>query len=154
MLLLAGCGFAPAYGPAGAGSALQDRVAVEAPGTPDGFLLRARLEDRLGRAREGALRLGVGLSVEEVAAAVTPEGAITRFDLVGRAPWRLADAGGETLAEGTASAFTGYSATETTVASGAGEADARERLTVLLADAVVARLLLLPPERLGVGDRP
>ena len=123
-------------------------MAVETPDTPDGFLLGARLEDRLGRAEEG-LRLVAGLEVEEVAAAVTPEGAITRYDLVGRAPWRLAGADGAALADGTASAFTGYSATGTTVATGAAEADARERLMVLLADAIVARLLLLPPERLA-----
>ena len=123
-------------------------MAIETPDTPDGFLLGARLEDRLGRA-EGDLRLVAGLEIEEVAAAVTPGGAITRYDLVGRAPWRLVGRDGGSLAEGTATAFTGYSATGTTVATAAAEADARERLTVLLADAMVTRLLLLPPDRLA-----
>lgn len=147
-LLLAGCGFAPAYGPGGVGAALRDRVAVEAPATPDGFLLGARLEDRLGRSDGDALRLLADLSVREVAAAVTPEGAITRYDLEGRAPWRLLDASGRVLAEGTATAFTGFSATGTTVATGAAEADARGRLVALLADAISTRLLLLAPEAL------
>jgi LPS-assembly lipoprotein len=89
-----------------------------------------------------------GLSVETVSAAVTPGGAITRYDLVGRAPWRLTSPGGAVLAQGEATAFTGYSATGTTVATTAAEADARGRLMALLADAVVTRLLILPPSLL------
>lgn len=152
LLLLPACGFAPAYAPGGSGERLRGRVAVEAPDTPDGFVLGARLEDRLGRPDGAApLRLLLDLSVEEVSAAVTPGGAITRYDLVGRAPWRLLDAGGAVVADGEASAFTGYSATGTTVATTAAEADARGRLMALLADAVVTRLLLLPPSALPAG---
>ncbi len=167
---LAACGFAPAYGPGGTGNRLRGRVAVETPDTPDGFTLGARLEDRLGRAPDGAgLRLVADLSVETVPAAVTPGGAITRYDLVGRAPWRLVGPGGPAgrgsvmeedpfveaapveglvVAQGEATAFTGYSATGTTVATTAAEADARGRLMTLLADAVVTRLLVLPPASL------
>jgi len=74
---------------------------------------------------------------------------ITRYDLAGRAPWRLSDASGRVLAEAEATAFTGYSATGTTVATRTAEADARARLMALLADAIVTRALLLPPEVLG-----
>lgn len=150
---LAGCGFAPAYGPGGGGERLRGRVAVAAPDTPDGFVLGARLEDRLGRAPDGAaLRLVADLSVEAVSAAVTPGGAITRYDLVGRAPWRLLGPGEAVLAQDEATAFTGYSATGTTVATAAAEADARARLMALLAEAIVTRLLLLPPSRLPGPD--
>jgi LPS-assembly lipoprotein len=147
-LLLAACGFTPAYAPGGPGERLRDRIAVEAPETPEGFRLRARLEDRLGVARDGALVLTVELDGEIVAAAETPEGAITRYDLRGRARWRLLGASGEILAQGEATGFTGYSATGTAVATRSAEEDARERLVVLLADGIVARLLLLPPEAL------
>lgn len=144
-LTLAACGFAPAYAPGGAGDRLGGRIDLGVPDTPEGFLLRARLEDRLGRATAPVARLDVGIAIDVEPAAVTPERAITRYDLDGRAAWRLADAGGRTLAEDIARAFTGYSATGTTIATRAAEADARARLMVLLADAIVARLLALPP---------
>lgn len=143
LVLLPACGFAPAYAPGGPGEALRGRVAVEAPDTPDGYRLRLALEERLGTG--SGLRLAAEPTVEEVPAAVTPEGAITRFDLVGRATWALRDAGGATLAEGVATAFTGASATGSTVATRAAREDARARLMVLLADDVARRLLLPPP---------
>jgi len=147
-LALAACGFAPAYAPGQTGTALRGRVAVDTPDTPDGYRLRARLEDRLGRAEAPAATLVLDPAVERVSAAVTPEGAITRYNLEGRAPWRLEAPSGALLAEGVATAFTGSSATGSVVASRTAEADARERLMVLLADEVVTRLLLLPPDRL------
>ena len=160
LLLLPACGFAPAYAPGGSGERLRGQVAVEAPRTPDGFVLGARLEDRLGRP-SGAVapwRLLIEPVVEEVSAAITPDGAITRYDLVGRAPWRLLGAGeaalAPVLAQGEARAFTGFSATGPTVATAAAEADARERLMTLLADAVVTRLLLLPPPARPAGGAP
>ncbi|TNC71798.1 LPS assembly lipoprotein LptE [Rubellimicrobium roseum] len=143
-LALAACGFAPAYGPGGSGTALRGLVAVETPETSDGFQLRARLEDRLGRAAAPVATLAMDPAVEVVQAAVTPEGAITRYNLQGRAPWRLTDASGTVLAESEATAFTGYSATGPIVASRTAAEDARERLMILLADEVVMRLLLLP----------
>ena len=83
--------------------------------------------------------LAVEPSVEVLEAGITPDGAITRYNLEGRAA--LAPAWprtGAVLAEGEATAFTGYSATGTTVATRAAEAeDARERLMVLLADEIV-----------------
>lgn len=155
LLALAGCGFAPAYGPGGAGAALRGRVAVEAPATADGFAFRARIEDRLGRPGTGALGLSVALSAEADAAAVTRDGAITRYDLVGEAAWRLLSPSGGTVAAGTARGFAGSSATGSTIATRAAEEDARARLMAGLADEVVARLLLLPPEALaGSGGPP
>ena len=148
LLALAGCGFTPAYGPGGSGERLRGRLAVEAPDTVDGFRLRARLEDRLRRAEGPQAVLTVQPSVEAVEAGITPEGAITRYNLQGRAAWQLDSAAGVTLAQGEVTAFTGYSATGTTVATRAAEEDARERLSVILADEIVARLLLLPPEAL------
>ena len=46
---LAGCGFTPAYGPGGAGAALQGKVRIAEPSDRNGFDLVQRLEDRLGR---------------------------------------------------------------------------------------------------------
>lgn len=145
---VAGCGFAPAYGPGGPGARLRGRIAVQAPDTADGFRLRARLEDRLGQVEGSPAVLGVEPSVEVLEAGITPDGAITRYNLEGRAAWRLLSAEGAVLAEGEATGFTGYSATGTTVATRAAAEDARGRLMVLLADEIAARLLLLPPEAL------
>ena len=147
-MALAGCGFTPAYGPGGPGERLRERLVVETPDTPDGFRLRARLEDRLGRAEEAAAVLAVEPVLETVEAGITPEGAITRYNLQGRAAWRLDSPAGVILAQDEVTAFTGYSATGTTVATRAAEEDARDRVTILLADEIVARLLLLPPEAL------
>ena len=148
LLLLAGCGFEPAYGPGGPGERLRGRITVEAPDSVDGFRLRARLEDRLGQAGASASLLTVDSEVEVLEAGITPDGAITRYNLEGRAAWRLTSTTGVVLAEGEATGFTGYSATGTTVATRAAAEDARERLMVLLADEIVTRLLLLPPEAL------
>ena len=138
---LGACGFAPAYGPGGMGAALRGRVAVEAPATEDGTRLRRALEDRLGPAA-GPLRLAVEPAVATASSAETPAGAITRHTLTGRAGWRLSE-GGRVLAEGVAGASAGYSATGSTVAVRAAEADARARLAAALADAILRRLLLL-----------
>jgi LPS-assembly lipoprotein len=145
---LAGCGFTPAYDPGGPGERLRGRLVVEAPDTPDGFRLRARLEDRLGRAEEATAVLTVEPVLETLDAGITPEGDITRYNLQGRAAWRLDSPAGAILAQDEVTAFTGYSATETTVATRTAEENARNRVTILLADEIVARLILLPPEAL------
>lgn len=147
-LALAACGFRPAYAPGGPGLRLRGRVAVEAPPTPDGFRLRAELEDRLGPAGAAAATLSAEPAVEVATAAVTPAGAITRYQLAGTARWRLLSPEGRLLAEGEAHALTGYSATGPTVSSRAAAQDAEGRLMALLAQRIVERLLLLPPEAL------
>jgi LPS-assembly lipoprotein len=139
-LAVAGCGFAPAYGPAGPAAALQGRIAVETAETPEGFALRAALEDRLGGGG-GPLRLAVAPAFAEAEAAVTPEGAITRYNLEGRASWVLSDPGGE-IDRGVATAFTGWSAAGSAVAVRAAREDAQARLVALLAEEIVARLVL------------
>lgn len=133
LVLLAACGFAPAL------DGSREGVTVEAPATPDGYTLRARLEERLGA---GPRRLDVTPALSEQAAAVTDDGAITRYALRGEARWRLSEAGGATLSEGVVRETAGYSATGSTVAVRAAERDARARLMTALADAVAARLTL------------
>ena len=147
-LLLAACGFAPAYAPGGPGERLRGRVAVEAPDTPDGFRLRAALEDRLGGPARGAALLTVEPAVEIVPGGVLPDGTPARERLDGQAAWRLASPVGAVLAEGEVGGFTGATTTGPAVSVRAAQADARARLMVLLAERILARLLLLPPEAL------
>lgn len=157
LLALGACGFTPVYAPGGAGERLRGRIAVEAPETPDGARLGARLEDRLGLATVPAAILAVSLDIETSPAAITPDGSTTRYDIVGRAAWTLTRADGTVLAESEETGFAGYSATGSTVALATAEADAQARLAILLADAIVTRLLLAAPDLppvLAVADAP
>jgi LPS-assembly lipoprotein len=130
---LAGCGFAPAYGPGGAGSALRGAVALA--------------EDRLGRATAPRFRLDWSVETTPVGAGITPTGAITRYTLQGKATYRLTrEAGGDTVASGTVESFTSYATSGSTVATLTAEDDARRRLMVILADQVVARLIAAAPQ--------
>ena len=138
---LAGCGFAPVYGPGGTGTALRGKVAVQAPQTPDDYLLVRDLEDRLGRAGEPEYRLGYTLATLTQGQAVTPSNETTRYSIVGTVDYTLTrDETGATVASGQVRNFTGYSATGSTVETLAGERDARERLMTILADQIVTRL--------------
>lgn len=144
---LAGCGFAPAYAPGGAGAALRGAVALADPTDRDGFDFAARLEDRLGRAEAPRFRLDWQVATEPVGAGITPTGAITRYTLKGRARFALVAAGsGATVTSGTVESFTSWSTSGSTVATLTAEQDARRRLMVILADQVVARLIAAAPQ--------
>jgi LPS-assembly lipoprotein len=137
---LAGCGFAPAYGPGAPAEALRDAVAVTAGATVLDYRLQVAIEERLGRGTD--YRLEVVTRVDEVQAAVTPEGTISRFNLTGEAEWVLRDAAGAEVAQGVARGFTSYLTTGSTVATEAAQRDAEARLAVVLADQIVARLVI------------
>ncbi len=142
LVALGGCGFAPVYGPGGPGRRLRNAVLVAAPETPEGFRLRAELEDRLGWSETASFVLTVTLDVGLEPVAITTEGATTRYNLPGEAKWVLTDAAtGDELASGTEQAFTAYSAAGNTLATRASERDARDRLSIMLADQIVTQLL-------------
>lgn len=137
---LAGCGFTPAYGPGAPAEGLRDAVTVTAGETVLDYRLRVAIEERLGRG--SAFALEVVTRVDEVQAAVTPEGTISRFNLTGEADWVLRDATGAEVARGVARGFTSYLTTGSTVATQAAQRDAEARLAVVLADQIVARLVI------------
>jgi LPS-assembly lipoprotein len=142
-LALAACGFEPVYAPGGAALALRDQVLVESGTAPFDYRLRTALEDRLGPTGSPVFRLVVASTVDEVTAAVAPDGSITRFNLTGTATWTLGVVqGGPALASGQVSSFTSYSTTGSTVATRAAENDARDRLAIALADLILARLIV------------
>lgn len=143
---LGACGFTPVYGPGGAASALRGRVAYRAPETTEGFRLRARLEDRLGRVEQGDYLLTVDLDIEEVALVITSDQDINRYNLPGTATWVLTADGSQTpLAQGTVETFTAYSAAGTTVATREAQRDAQDRLAIALADLIVTDLMIAAP---------
>ena len=139
--LLAGCGFAPAYGPDGAATALTGAVRAADPADKNGFDLVQRLEERLGRPEAARFDLAYTISLREVAVGVTPDGTITRYNVSGAVDWTLNDPAGARVAGGVVDSFTSWSATGSTVAGLSAEEDAYTRLMRILADQIVARLL-------------
>lgn len=144
---LAGCGFAPAYGPSGAASSLQSQITIDAPSDRDQQLLVQELENRLGRTGLGRYQLSYDLSYEQARMAVSADNTTTRFNIVGQADYALRDSTTQqVLTKGQVSGFTGYSTTSSTVATLASGQDARKRLAVILADRIVTRLIAAAPE--------
>jgi LPS-assembly lipoprotein len=139
---LAGCGFAPAYAPGGAGAALMGQVAVEAPDTRASYLLTQEIETRLGRPAIPRYALIPVVTLRTQAMAINRNNVASRFNLLGSVAYSLRDLStGATLTTGEVTSFTGYSATGTTVAVQAAERDAEARLMVILADQLLTRLL-------------
>lgn len=143
LVALAGCGFTPALTPGAPTLALRDSVAVTAPDTIPGFAIRSRLTDRLGRAASPRYALAVSVDRALDAAALSQEGDTLRYNLVGAAGWTLTDASGAVLGAGEVESFTSYSATGSTVATQAAATDALGRLMIILADRIVADMMLL-----------
>lgn len=142
LLALAACGFEPVYGPGGAGTALQNRVLVDAPEDRAGYILVRELEARLGRASQPAYGLALTPTTTEDGLAIDSEGNIRRYNLLGSVAYALRDLGtGQIVASGNVESFTGYSATGTTVATRAAELDAQERLMTILAERIHSHLL-------------
>lgn len=141
-LALAGCGFAPVYGPQGVARDLQGEIAIDPPRDAAGFAFVRHLESRLGIADAPEWRLAAQLSVSEEELGVTPDQVISRYQLVGAARFSLLRIDTqEVVTSGTVNTFTSYSATGTPFATQTAERDARDRLMVALADKVVSRLL-------------
>lgn len=140
--VLTGCGFAPAFGTNGSAQTLQNAVAVTAPDTVLGFNIRARINDRLGITTTPRFGLDIAVTTTQEAGAVTIEGDITRFQIIGVADWVFTTASGAGITQGRAETFASYSATGSTVATQAAATDARARLATALADQIVSALIL------------
>ncbi len=141
-LTLAGCGFAPALGPGGAASGLQGAIRADNPSDKNGFDLVERLEERIGRPETARFDLGYAITATSVGVGITPDSAITRYNLTGSVDWTLTErATGARVAGGRVDSFTSYSATGSTVAGLAAEEDAAFRLMRILADQIVSRLI-------------
>ena len=139
---VAACGFTPVYGPGAQGRGLLNSIEVQEQTSREGFLLVRQLEERLGRATEPQYRLTLDLTTSEAGLAVDPAGDIERFHVVGGLNYALiSDATGTEVLSGHVNDFTGYSSSGSPVATLASRRDAYERLMVILADQVTARLI-------------
>ncbi|MFK7834590.1 MAG: LPS assembly lipoprotein LptE [Sulfitobacter sp.] len=140
-LALAACGFTPVYGPGGNGGKLQNRVAVDPPGSQDSYILVRELEERLGRSNDPAYALSLVINTSEARVAIDREGDTGRFNRIGIVDYSLRDLNtGQVVNSGRVDNFVGYSATGTTVETLAGEQDAQVRLMTSIADQIVAKL--------------
>lgn len=147
LLALGACGFTPVYGPGGAAAGLWGKIEHDEPRNRDGFLLVRRFEERLGVPSAPRYRLSTGVRRRTERVAVTSEGVAQRYQVIGDALYTLYDREtGQPVARGEVAGFVSYSALRTTVATRAAENDATERLMVVLADQIVARLQATAPE--------
>jgi LPS-assembly lipoprotein len=90
--------------------------------------------------------LSYSLRVSSEQVAITTDQITQRFNLIGQSPFRLTDAAtGDVVVEGTAEAFSSYSALGTSVAVEAAKRDGRERLMRLLADRIMTDLIARVP---------
>ena len=141
-LLLAACGFSPAYAPGGVAEGLNGSITVQDPTEKRGFDLVQRLEERLGRPKNARYQLAYTIKTDTSGAGVTTENVITRFNILGVIDWTLSDkATGARVTGGRVQSFASYAATGSTVAGLAAEEDAQLRLMRILADQIVARLI-------------
>ncbi|MGV8953340.1 MAG: LPS assembly lipoprotein LptE [Cypionkella sp.] len=141
-LALAACGFTPVYGPQGPAAGLQGTISVASPSDKNSFDLVERLEERLDRPKAVAYDMTYSIATSVAAVGITPDNAITRYNLNGTIKWALiARKSGARVTGGTVHSFTSYSATGSTVAGISAQEDAARRLMRLLADQIVTRML-------------
>lgn len=141
-LVLAACGFTPAFGPNGPATDLRGAVAVADTSTRNGFEFIKRIEERLGRPEVARYDLEYKIATETVSLGITPDGSITRYNLLGSVTWELKDRADVAMrASGVEQNFTAWSATGVTIAAVNAETDANARLMRILADQIVARLI-------------
>ena len=141
---LAGCGFTPVYGPDGTGAALLGQLSLDPPQDRNAYLLRRRIEERLGQATAGAWRLSTQIKTDDIGLGFTTDGDITRYNINGTTDYTLRRTGSSKIfRQGKIQHFTSYSATGTTVATLAAKRDAEVRLMTILADQIIDQLLII-----------
>lgn len=139
---LAGCGFAPAYGPNGSARHLLNAVSVDEIKSSNGFHLVRQLEHRLGRPNAPSYGLSVSIVTQQQGVAVTTDNRTTRREIFGSATYALRRLDDQTVVgSAKVSSFTGYSTTGSTVSELSAEQDAYERLMIILADQIVSDLI-------------
>ena len=139
---LAGCGFTPLYGDAGAGPSLS-RIAVTTQDDRLGYRVREQLEDALGRDGGQAplwrletvidqSRRPLGRRIDDTAA---------RYELTVRGAWTLTPLNGGEPVSGVETVTTTYAAADQPYAAIAAQQDGEERAAAELARMI--RLVLM-----------
>ena len=136
---LAGCGFTPLYGDAGAGSSLS-RIAVTTQDDRLGYRVREQLEDALGRdgGQAPLWRLETVVDQSRRPLGRRIDDTATRYELTVRGAWTLTPLNGGDPITGTETVTTTYAAADQPYAAIAAQQDGEER-----AAAELARLIRL-----------
>ncbi|MCC5989395.1 MAG: hypothetical protein JJT95_17130 [Pararhodobacter sp.] len=142
--LVAGCRFTPVHGPQGAGQNLMGTIRADDPVSRSDFQFVAALEERLGRPAAERFTLAYSIALSEIGGGRVRGFGDTRNQLRATLDYVLADPDGTELASGRVSAGTAYSLTSTQLATLTAREDAELRVMRMLADSLVARLMIEP----------
>lgn len=145
LLALAGCGLRPLYGGGAGGTVATTLTAVEVAPIEGkaGWLVGNALRDRLGAGSTPRYRLQVRLDDRITGLGVRRDDAVTRERRILRARYQLLDAAdGAVLLDATAGSDAGIDVVGSEYATIAAENTALERLSVIVADEIVARVAL------------
>lgn len=148
LLLTPGCALRPLYAGGASGPVATTLESVQvAPiqGGRAGWLVRAALEDRLGRREDDSPRYRLEVELDDAITGfgIRSDDAVTRERRTLRARYRLVDAArGTVLVDATAGSDAGVDVVSSEYATVAAEQTALERLAVVVADQIVARLAL------------
>jgi LPS-assembly lipoprotein len=143
---LAGCNLQPVYSNGSQGAAQTLLSGVEVAPIPDraGYLVRNRLVDRMQPSGNPTMKLEVALDDDIIGFGIRGDNSIIRERRTLRARYRLTDlATGKVLLDTTASADAGIDVVGSEFAVVAAESTTLERLSLNIADQIVARLALL-----------
>jgi LPS-assembly lipoprotein len=143
-LAISGCGLRPLYAGGESGQVAQTLRSVGVQPIPgqSGYLVRSALVDRLGTAHASPrYRLQVELDDDIEGFGIRGDSAVTRERRTLRARYRLVEvATGAVVLDATAGSDVGIDVVSSEYATLAAEQSALERLSVILADQIVARL--------------
>lgn len=148
LLLAPGCALRPLYAGGASGPVARTLESVQVaqiPGGRAGWLVRAALEDRLGRREDDTPRYRLEVELDDAITGfgIRSDDAVTRERRTLRARYRLVDAArGTVLVDATAGSDAGVDVVSSEYATVAAEQTALDRLAVVIADQIVARLAL------------
>ena len=142
---LAACTLRPLYSGGSRGEVAQTLEAVRVAPIPGraGWLVRTALEDRLGSEGDARFRLEVELDDDITGFGIRADDAVTRERRTLRARYRLVEVErGTVVLDATAGSDAGVDVVSSEYATVAAEQTALERLSVEVADQIVARIAL------------
>ena len=145
LFLLTSCGLRPLYGGGGSVIAALRSVELAPIEGKSGYLVRAALEERLGKPAGGVARYRLEIKLDDRidGFGVRRDDSVTRERRILRARYRLIEnTGGTVVIDATAGADSGIDVVSSEYAVVAAEETALERLSQIVSDQIVARVAL------------
>ncbi len=155
VLMLPACGLQPLYGDRNVSNTLRSVELAPIEGKA-GYLVRAALEERLGKPAGGAARYRLQIELDDQinGFGVRRDDSVTRERRILRARYRLVEMeSGTTVLDATAGSDSGIDVVSSEYAVVAAEETALERLTQIVSDQIVARVALYVKRSEAAPDR-